>query len=163
MRRAAALAAATLALAGCTAGTSNGFDATAPGGWTDETDTAETRTGTEFEVVFEGPTVDGVIPTLSVSRVPVPENGSLEKSAGTARRAVDRNFEEADPTPLAGDRIAEEPALRFDYRAGEKRSRYITARHGDQLYAITAQSSAQSFDRVLVVLEDYLKSWRWET
>jgi hypothetical protein len=157
------LAAAALALAGCTAGTSNGFTATAPGGWKDETDTAETRTGTDFEVVYEGPTVDGVIPTLTVSRVPVPKKGSVETSARTARTAVDRRLDEADPTPLAAGRIAGEPAFRFDYRAGEKRSRYVTARHGDQLYAVTVQSSVPSFDRALVVLEDYLASWRWET
>jgi hypothetical protein len=153
---------AALVLAGCTAGTSNGFSATAPGGWEDATDAAETRVGTELEVVYEGPPVEGVRPTITVARVPVPKGGSLEKSARDARIAVDRRFDEADPTPVTEARLGNEPALRFDYRTGEKRSRYVTARHGKHLYAVTVQSSEASFDRALVVLGDYLASWRWD-
>lgn len=162
MRVRAALVGACLVLAGCAAGTSNGFSATAPGGWKDKTDTAEARTGSDFEVVYEGTEVNGVPPNLSVSRVPLPQTGSLEKSVATARLAVDRRFAEADPTRLVPDTLDGEPALRFDYRTGEKRARYLSARRGSHVYAVAVQAPAEAFDRALVVMEGYLASWRWD-
>jgi hypothetical protein len=153
---------AALVLAGCGAATSNGFSAQPPGGWKDETDNAETRTGTELEVVYEGPAVDGVLPSLTVSRVPLPKGGSLEKAAGDARSAVDRRIEEADPTPIVRARLGGEAALRFDFRAAGMHSRYLTASHGGHLYAVTVQSAEESFHRALIVFDDYVASWRWD-
>ena len=164
MRRRAALALAALAVSGCgSAGsaTSNGFSADPPGGWKDETDTAETRTGTDFEAVFEGPPVGGGEPLLSIARVEAAKNRTLDLAAAAARVAVDRRFEGADPTRIERLELDGEPALRFDYGGEGQRARYVTARHGGHFYSITVQAPAEAFDRALVVLEDYLAGWRW--
>ena len=162
IRAAALLAAAALAATGCAKATSNGFTAEPPGGWRDATDTAETRTGTEFEAVYEGTPVDGIAPVLTITRVEAVEGRTLDVAAARARIAVDRRFEEADPTPVATARLAGERALRFDYRTGEKRARYLTARHGGHLYAVTLQAAAGGFDRALVVMDEFLSGWRWD-
>jgi ABC-type glycerol-3-phosphate transport system substrate-binding protein len=162
VRRLAALLAAGTALAGCSAATSNGFTAEPPSGWTDETDTAETRTGSEFEAVYEGTSVEGVEPVLTVTRVKASKARTLDAATAAARIAVDRRFEEADPTAVTPTELGGERALRFDYRTGEKKARYVTARHGGHLYAVTLQSAATGFDRALVVLDEYLSGWRWD-
>lgn len=162
MRAAAAIACTALAVAGCSAGTSNGFSAIAPGGWEDRTDVAETRTGGEFEVVYEGATVEGVPSTLTVSRVEVPEDGSLEKAAGTARTAVRRRFPGSRATAPEPAWFAGERALRFDYRAADRHSRYVTARRGGHFYAVTLQAAPSVFQRGLRVLDAYLASWTWD-
>lgn len=161
--RAAALVAA-IALTGCGGGaaTSNGFSAEPPGGWLDETDVAETRTGTDFEAVYEGTRVQGIAPILTVTRVEAAPQRSLEAAARSARIAVDRRFAEADPTELLETELAGEPALRFDYGTGDKRARYVTARHGDHFYAVTLQVARDDFQRALAVMRDYLESWRWD-
>ena len=162
MRRLAAPLVAAILLAGCSAATSNGFSAEPPGGWKDETDNAETRSGTEFEAVYEGTPVDGVQPLLSVTRVKANAQRPLEAAARAARVAVDRRFEEADPTELAETELDGEPAFTFDYVAGDRRGRYVTARHRGYFYAITLQAPTDGFDRALVILDDYLAGWRWE-
>ena len=161
MRAAAALLAAALLLAGCGDDNGLGFSAKAPGGWKDETDNAETRTNTDFEAVYEGTTVDGVKPIITVARVESPKR-SVQAAAAAARIAVDRRFEEADPTGVEPAEIAGEPAARFDYRAGEKRARYVTAKRGRYLYSVVLQSAATGFDRGVVVLDDFLAGWRWQ-
>lgn len=160
MRPLAAWIAAAVLLAGCAAGTSNGFSATPPGGWEDRTDVAETRTGSEFEVVYEGTAVDGVLPTITVSRVETA--ASLDEAVARARVAVDRRFEGADPTRPAPARLDGERALRFDYRAGDKLSRALTARRGGHVYAVTVQTAPAGFDRGVAVFDAYLRSWRWD-
>ena len=163
MRRAALLAA--LAVAGCGGGqaaTSNGFSAEPPGGWADETDNAETRTGSDFEAVYEGTAVQGIAPILTVTRVKAAPGRTVEAAARTARIAVDRRFEEADPTQPVEVELGGEPALQFDYGSAEKRARYVTARHGSHLYAVTVQAGADDFQHALAVMRDYLESWRWD-
>ena len=165
MRLRAALVTAALTIAACGTGgsaTSNGFAADPPGGWGDETDKAETRTGTEFEAVYEGTPVGGIAPILTITRVEAAKGRSVDAAAAAARVAVDRRFEEADPTKIEKLELDGEPALRFDYGTGEKRARYVTARHGAHLYAVTLQAAADGFDRALVVLDGYLSDWRWE-
>ncbi len=166
MSRCAALVLAALTLLACGSSgsaTSNGFSAQPPGGWEDETDKAETRTGTEFEAVYEGPLVDGIAPILTITRVEAANGRSLDAAAGAARLAVDRRFEEADPTPVERGELAGERALRFDYGTGDKRARYVTARHGRHFYAVTVQAPESAFDRGLRILDDYLATWRWES
>jgi hypothetical protein len=153
---------AALVLAGCGAATSNGFSAEPPGGWKDETDNAETRAGTEFEAVYEGIPVQGVTPLLSVNRVKAADERPLEAAARAARVAVDLRFEEADPTEITEREIAGEPAFSFDYTAGRKRGRYVTARHDGYFYAVTLQAAPEGFHRQLAVLDDYLAGWHWE-
>ena len=160
MSRRAALLAAVLLLAGCAAATSNGFSATPPGGWKDRTDTAETRTGTDFEAVYEGTPVDGVLPTITVARVE--SDDPLEAAARRARIAVDRRFDEADPTEPERVRLAGETALAFEYRAGEKRSRYVTAARGGHIYAVTVQAAEAGFERAVRVFDAFLASWAWD-
>ena len=165
MRRRAALALAALVVAGCgSAGsaTSNGFSADPPGGWEDRTGKAETRTGTEFEAVYEGTPVGGVEPLLTIARVEAAEKRTLDMAAAAARLAVDRRFEDADPTPIERLELDGEPALRFDYGGEGKRARYVTARHAGHFYSVTVQAPAEAFDRALVVLEDYLAGWKWD-
>ena len=163
MKRGAALLAALL-LAGCglNEATSNGFSAKPPGGWKDATDPAETRTGTDFEAVFEGTTVEGVAPVITISRVEAAKGRTAAAAAAAARTAVDRRFDEADPTPVISADLGGEPALRFDYTTGEKRARYITARRGGHLFAVTLQAAEADFDRQLKVFDAYLAGWRWD-
>ena len=161
MRRRAAPLLAALLVAGCGSGgsaTSNGFTAEPPDGWKDETDTAETRTGTEFEAVWDG----GSSRTLTVSRVEAAKSRTLDMAAAAARLAVDRRFEEADPTSVEPTVLDGERALRFEYGAGGKRARYVTAQHGAHFYAVTMQAPDEDFDRALTVLDDYLAGWRWD-
>lgn len=161
MTRVAALIAATLSLAGCSAATSNGFDASPPGGFKDATDTAETRTGTDFEAVYEGTPVDGVAPVITITRVEAAARRSVDAAAASARVAVDRRFSEADPTQVEATEIDGERALRFDYATGGKRARYVTARRGGHLYAVTLQAGETGFDRAVQILDDFLAGWRW--
>jgi hypothetical protein len=159
--RGAALLLAAFVVAGCGSpgsATSNGFSAAPPDGWKDETDTAETRTGTEFEAVWDG----GSARTLTVSRVKAGKGRTLDLAAAAARVAVDRRFEEADPTPIEHDVLAGEPARRFEYATGDKRAHYVTARHGAYFYAVTMQAPVEGFDRAMTVLADYLAGWRWD-
>jgi len=162
VRRRAAPFVAALLLAGCGAATSNGFSAQPPGGWKDETDNAETRSGNEFEAVYEGTPVQGIAPLLSVTRVKAAKDRPLEAAAIAARVAVERRFEGAGPTGIEETELAGEPALFFHYGDEERRARYVTARHGGHFYAVTLQSATDGFDRALKILDDYLAGWRWE-
>jgi hypothetical protein len=152
--------AATWVLAGCAAGTSNGFSAQAPAGWEDRTDTAESRTGTDFEVVWEGAPVEGFRPIISVARVESDE--ALATAAARARVAVARRFEGVDRTDVTPARLAGEPAQRFDYAADGKRTRYLTARRGAHLYSVSVQAAESGFERARQAFDAYLASWRWE-
>lgn len=161
MRPRAALLMAALLLAGCSGGnaaTSNGFSAQPPGGWDDETDKAETRTGTDFEAVWDG----GSGRALTIARVKVGKNRTLDMAAAAARLAVDRRYEEADPTPAEPIELDGERALRFDYGTGGKRARYVTAQHGTWFYAVTMQVPNADFDDAVKTLDDYLSGWRWQ-
>jgi hypothetical protein len=158
--RGAALVAAALLLTGCAQGTSNGFSATPPEGWKDETDTAESRTRAELEVVYEGPRVDGVYPAITVSRVKT--DAELSLAATRARVALDRSLKGADPTLPVGTRLGGKPAFAFDYRIGRQRARYITARHGPHIYAVIVQASSGGFARARRIFDAYLASWTWD-
>ena len=161
MRHGAALLLAALLVAGCGnpgSATSNGFTAEPPDGWKDETDTAETRTGTEFEAVWDG----GSGKALTVARVKVGKDRTLDMAAAAARLAVDRRYEEADPTPAEPTELDGERALRFDYGTGEKRARYVTARRGAWFYAVTMQVPNADFDEAVKTLDGYLAGWRWD-
>jgi hypothetical protein len=97
-----------------------------------------------------------------VTRVKASDQRPLEAAAITARTAVDRRFEEADPTEIARTEIDGEPAFRFDYGDGERRARYVTARHDGHFYAVTIQVATEAFGRGLKILDHYLAGWRWE-
>jgi hypothetical protein len=164
VRRAVAGAALALVLGGCAGGaTSNGFSVKAPPGWRDATETAETKTKAEFEAVFEGTSVEGIAPTIAISRSDGRKDPGLQRATELARKAVLAAFgPESKPTSLAGERLGDEPALRFDYRAGDKRARYLQAKRGDRLYALTLESAPESFDRMLAILRGVQGSWRWQ-
>jgi hypothetical protein len=151
-------------LAGCGgAATSNGFEAKAPSGWEDATDTAELKSGGEFEAVWAGPADGGVTATLVVIRgAPVgraslegavaKDRGLLEKVLGTAVRAT-------VPQPM---KLDGRPALAFDYVAGVKHARRVNAIHDGRLYAITLEASKGAFQRRRGTFDAYLASWRWK-
>lgn len=164
MRRslATAILAVAVALGACAQGTTNGFSVTPPGGWEDKTDTAETRTRGEFEVVYAGTPVEGISSTITVSRIPVPKGGSARTSAEAARGAVVKTFDGAAPTPLAPATLDGAKGFGFEYRAGDKRARYLTVEHRGELYAATFEAVPSAYDRGIEVFEAFLGSWRWD-
>jgi len=164
VRRALTLVVLAVAVAfgACAQGTTNGFSVTPPGGWEDRTDTAETRTRGEFEVVYAGTPVDGLASTITVSRIAVPKGGGARTSATAARAAVLDTFRAAAPTPLAPATLDGARGFGFDYRAGDKRARYLTVEHRGELYAATLEAAPTAYDRGMQVFDAFLRSWKWD-
>jgi hypothetical protein len=160
--RTLALAAALL-LAGCEAGTSDGYSVSAPNGWKDKTDTAETHSGEDFQVVYEGPEDDGVPATIAIDREETPEGQNLARVTRAGRdRLVRRLGNRVTAGPLRPTRLAGEPAAGFDFDREDARVRQIGAIHGGHVYGVTFTASRGAFARRLPVLERLLDSWRWD-
>lgn len=134
----------------------------APDGWKDKTDAAETSTGEDFQVVYEGPEDHGVVSTIAIDREETPEGQDLDQIARRGRQdLVDRLEERVSAGPLRRSRLAGEPALGFDFERRDARVRQVGAVHGDHVYVVTFTASHEAFARRLPVLERLLRSWRW--
>jgi hypothetical protein len=165
VKRALPALAAALALAGCggDSATSNGFALTPPAGWKDSTERAEVKTNGEFEAVYEGTPVDGITPTIVISRIEQRKVPTLQRATDLARKAVLTAFGKgSEPTVLVPERLGGEPALRFDYKAGPKRARYLQAKHGKRLFGLTLESAPAAYARNLETFEALRASWKWE-
>lgn len=146
-------------LAGCQAGTTNGFALDIPAGWTDETDQAEAKAGrTEFELVLEGPEDDGTPATIAITRVALRKGDSLQRAVELQRKEA----RGAAPTAAATTTLAGEPAQTFDYGALGKQGRLLAAAHDGHLYALTLTSDDGAFSDNAEVLDRIRASWVWE-
>jgi hypothetical protein len=136
---------------------------TAPDGWKDKTDAAETSSNEDFQVVYEGPEDGGVPATIAIDREETPEGQDLARITRDGRdRLVRRLGNRVDAGPLRPTRLAGEPAARFDFDHEDTRVRQIGAVHGGHVYGITFTVSREAFARRLPVLERLLASWRWD-
>jgi len=136
---------------------------TAPDGWKDKTDAAETSSNEDFQVVYEGPEDGGVPATIAIDREERPEGQDLDRITRAGRdRVLRRLGNRVDADPLRPTRLAGEPAARFDFDIEDSRVRQIGAVHGGHVYGITFTVSREAFARRLPVLERLLASWRWD-
>jgi hypothetical protein len=162
-RRAGALLAAAL-LTGCAAATSDGYSVTAPEGWEDRTDAAETKSGVDYQGVYEGPERDGVITTLIIDDAE-PRRGRRARLADAAEQARDAVVAAAPGavlSPARPARLAGVPARRFDASLGDARLSEVVAVHDGRAYTVTITGSPGGFGRDVEVFEDVLRSWRWD-
>ena len=155
---ATAASALALALAGCSAGTTNGFDFQVPAGWEDRTDQAETKTGRELEYVLEGPESNGVPASITISRTEIGVGTTLAAAVDKQRREA-RAANPREPTKAA---LGGEEALEFDFAADGKRGRTVSAKHGETLYTVVLITEQAGTREGLQVLEDLLASWTWD-
>jgi hypothetical protein len=151
-----------LAAGGCAAATSDGFAVQAPAGWEDRTDTAELKTGIDYQAVYEGPQDGDVVATLAIDDAEPPATVSL----GAAVREARATLAEAEPAArLSASEPAElagAPAQRFDAADGERRRRLLVAVRGGRVYTVSLTAAADAFEQRLDAMEDMVASWRWD-
>jgi hypothetical protein len=153
-----------VALTGCAAATSDGYSATAPDGWEDRTDTAETKSGVDYQAVYEGPERDGIITTLIIDDAEPPRGRAAELGEATeqARDAVVQAAPGARLGPARPAELAGEPARRFDATLDGSRLSEVVAVHGGRAYTVTITAAPAEHGRAVRELERVLSSWDWD-
>jgi hypothetical protein len=124
---------------------------------------SETRSGSDFESVYEGPKDGDVTSSIAVVRVEAPEGVSLEEITRSGQRNVRRAFGNAASTgPPVEETLGGEEALRLDYLADESRVRQIGAMRAGHFYLVSFTAARSSFELRLEDFEAMLRSWRWD-
>jgi hypothetical protein len=154
---------AALLAGGCAAATSDGFSVQAPPGWEDRTDTAELKTGIDYQAVYEGPQDGEVIATLAIDDAEPPGAVTLAAAVAEARRTLadaESDIRLAAPRPAQLDGT---PAQAFDAEQDDRRRRMLVAVHGDRVYTISLTAAMDAFDERARALEGVVASWRWDS
>jgi hypothetical protein len=150
------------ALTGCAAATSDGYSSTGADGWEDRTDTAETKSGVDYQRL-RGPDRDGIVTTLIIDDAE-PPRGAPPSSARPRSRP--RRGGEAAPGarlgPHAPAELAGEPARRFDATLDGARLSEVVAVHAGRAYTVTITAAPAEHGRAVRELERVLSSWDWD-
>jgi len=169
-RRILACAAVCAAVAGCSANEERGsargtvgYTVTPPAGWQDITRSVEEESGVAFDVAYGGPTVDGRRLNVNVARREAGEEPSLERLVRQGRQEVDELADgKLDFSPWVRTEVDGAPALRYDFGANGALVRQIGTVHEGGYYVVTLTAPKPAFGRAVGMLEQMLRSWRWD-
>ncbi len=137
---------------------------TPPDGWEDRTDTAETKSGTDYQAVYEGPTTDGVVASLAIDEVDPPRrvgDPTLGRAVADAREALEDGGATLRP---ARDAVLDgTPARITDATAPDgSRVRQLVAVRGERIWSVTLVAAAGAFEARAAAFEQAVSSWRWD-
>ena len=137
---------------------------TPPDGWEDRTDAAETRSGVDYQAVYEGPERDGVVTTLIIDDAAPPRGRTarLDDAVRQARDAVAEAVPGAVLGPPRATTLDGEPARRFDARLPDRRLSEVVAVHGGRAFTVTLTGAPATFGRDVEAFVAVLRSWRWD-
>ena len=135
-----------------------------PAGWQDRTDTAETKSGNDYQVVYEGPSTAGTVASLAIDDVDPPRrvgDPTLGRAVADAREAL----EEGDATlrPARDATLDGAPARITDAVTPDgSRVRQLVAVRGERIWSVTLVAAAGAFEARAAAFEQVVSSWRWD-
>jgi len=160
LRKLLLILAAALLLGGCGgSGQADTYAATLPEGWRDATRQAESKSGTDFEAVYEGPHTAGITASIAILRVEAEPDATLEDIIRAGRANLGKAYGVAGPPVRT--RLGGEPAMQLDYEAQGGRVRQVGALHGRFFYLLSFTAAPQAFERDVAALAELIRSWRW--
>ena len=135
---------------------------TPPAGWDDRTEAAETRTGSDFQAVYEGPRDGGVTSSIAIVRTEAPEAATLESISRAGRDNIRKAYGTTAPGRLEPARLGGERAVRLDYETERGRVRQVGALRAGYFYLVTFNAAQSAFTRRLPAFDALVRSWRWD-
>jgi YD repeat-containing protein len=152
--------AAALPLGGCGGAEPEGFAAAKPAGWHDATSHASLRSGTSFQLVYEGPKDGKVTTSIAIVRSDPVKGRRLDDIVRAGRRNVGKAYGDAGK-PIAV-RLDGARALQFDYDAEGGRVRQVATLHDQHFYLLSFTAAKEAFQRRLATMRAFMRSWRWK-
>jgi len=149
--------------AGCGGAGTEGFDVSAPPGWTDRGDVVKHRSREDVQAAWEGPKDGGQQTSIVVVRAKRPPGASLARLMRAGQQTMGRAYAGARVGPVIPERLDGAPAARFDFTHGGAQARQLGTIRGDHVYLVTFTAARPAFARRLATLQALLRSWRWTT